>query len=80
MTKDGIEERGHRVAFGGHFRLGIASHAATKKVGEVALIVICPKLKEKIENLIQSLLWFNASTIDLIDKNNRPQSLLQCLL
>ena len=80
VAKDGIEERTHVVALGCHVGLGVATHATTKEVGKVALIVVGTQLQEQIQNLVDGLLRINAGAVDLVDENDRTQALLERLL
>ena len=76
MAEDGIEERLHRVALSLHVGLCITSHAATEKVGEVALVVVGSELDEEIENLVDSLLGIDSGAVDLVHENDWTQTFL----
>ena len=76
MAEDGIEERLHRVALSLHVGLCITTHAATEKVGEVALVVVGSELDEEIENFVDSLLRINSGAVDLVHEHDRTQTFL----
>ncbi len=80
MAQDGIKERPHVFAVCGHIRLGEAAQTTTEEIGEVALIIIGTELDEQVQHLADSHLRVCAGTIDLVDKNDRAQTLLKSLL
>ena len=77
MTQDRIEERLHGLALGFHVWLGVATHAATKQVWKIALVVVGAKLEEQVENLVNCHLGIDAGPVNLVDENNRAQTLFQ---
>ena len=80
VAKNGLKERLHVFAFGLHVWLGVASHAATKEVGEITLVVVGTEFKEKIQNLVDSDFGINPSPVNFIDEHNRAEPLFKRLL
>ena len=80
VAKNGLKERLHVFAFGLHVWLGIASHAATKEVGEITLVVVGTEFEEKIQNLVDSDFRINPGPVNFIDKHNGAQTLFKRLL
>ena len=80
MAQDRVKERLHVVALDRHGRLGIAGHAATKQIGEVALVVVGAQFQEQVEHLVDGLFGVDAGPVNLVDEHDRPQTLFQGLL
>ena len=80
VAKNGLKERLHVFAFSLHVWLGVATHAATKEVGEIALVVVGAEFEEKVQNLVDSDFRINPSPVNFIDKYDRSKALFKRLL
>ena len=80
VAKNGLKERLHVFAFCLHVWLGVASHAATKEVGEITLVVVGTEFEEKIQNLVDSDFGIDPGPVNFVNENNGAQTLFQSLL
>ena len=80
MAQDRVEQRPHVLAVGLHVGLGKAAQTTSEQIREIALVVISAQFDEQIQHLVDGGFGINPGPIDLVDKHDRTQSLLEGFL